>query len=120
MANVARAFELKTISIASGTSMASNVLDMTGYGQMAIHLPAAWSSTASIGFYASSTSGGAYLPVYDDQGTLVQIDGCLASRIYVAPPQVGALHYVKLWSQDGTATSVPQGATRSLIVEMKS
>lgn len=122
MGHYFRFFERKsvteTVNIANGANLTTEIIDMRDYSLLLVHMPAAWTS-ASIGFKVSSESAGTFLPLYDDNGTLVQIDSPAVDCAYSAPPEVAVCRFVKLWSQDGSASNTNQGAARALIVDKK-
>jgi len=96
----------------------STVIPFSEFAGGVIHMPAAWTA-ASIGFTVSSSADGTFLPLYDDNGTLVQIDSPAVSCAYSMPADVFAARFVKLWSQDGTGTLTAQDAARTIIVDLK-
>lgn len=112
-----RGFSTSTVTIANGASQ-SGVIDLRYYTMMIIHMPAAWTA-ADIGFQVSTAEGGTYLPLYDDLGNIVMVDGPAVSRCYQAPPEIAGCAYVRLWSQNGAGVSVNQGAQRSITVFLK-
>jgi len=83
---------------------------------MMLHMPAAWTA-ASIGFKASLTKTGTYLPIYDGD-VLVQFTPLVNQAFVVPVPQLQATAWLRLWSQDGTGTKTDQAAARSLSVQM--
>jgi len=103
--------------IANGGNL-STVIPWSEYTGAVIHMPAAWTS-ASIGFTVSSTADGTFLPLYDDDGTLVQIDAPAVDCAYNCPPELFAARFVKLWSQNGSGTLTAQGAARTIVVDLK-
>ena len=107
-----------TLTIANGANL-SDALDFRLFSMLTVLMPAAWTA-ASIAFKVCSTNGGTYLPLYDDNGNLVQIDSPAVDKAYAAPPAVAGAIWVKLWSQNGSGTNTNQGAARSLIVDVKS
>jgi len=106
-----------TGTIANGANL-SDEIDVSQYAMLVVHMPAAWTA-ASIGFKVASASGGTFLPLYDDNGTLVQIDSPTASKAYSAPAEVAGARYVKLWSQDGSGSNANQGGARVITVDLK-
>jgi hypothetical protein len=106
------------VVIAAGEAE-SNVLDISRVASLTVHMPTAWTA-ASIGFKVSPTPSGTYLPLYDDDGNLLQIDGPVANRAYVAPTAAGKPRFVKLWSQNGAGVDTVQAAERTLVVDIKS
>jgi len=113
-----RSFSTTSVTIVSGGHL-SNAIDFSRMTMMTVRMPPAWAA-ASIGFYVSAMATGTFLPLYDDDGNLVQIDSPVASKAYSAPPALSVAHWVKLWSQNGTATNVAQGAERVISVDLKS
>jgi hypothetical protein len=113
-----RSHGVKSLTIASGAAL-SGAIDIRPYTMMTVHMPAAWTA-ASLGFYVSTSKGGTYLPLYDDDGNLLQIDSPAASKAYTLPAAVAASHFIKLWSQDGSASNTNQAAARTLILDLKS
>ena len=113
-----RSHGVKSVTIANAGNL-SDAIDMRPYTMATVHMPAAW-TTASIGFKVSTSKGGTFLPLYDDDGNLVQIDSPTASKAYTVPAAVAAAHYIKLWSQDGSASNTAQGAARTLVLDLKS
>ena len=97
----------------------SDAFDMSIYAGGILRMPAAWTA-ASVGFHVSDSEEGTYLPLYDDDGTLVQIDNPLVSRAYSMPPEIECCLFVKLWSQNGSGTNTVQAAERALGVDLKS
>ena len=112
-----RLHSIQTSTIASGAAL-SGVIDMRFYSMLMVHMPSAW-TPASIGFKTASSKTGTYLPLYDDDGNLVQIDSPSANRAYVAPATLAAASWVKLWSQNGTGTDTNQASDRAFTVETK-
>jgi len=117
MVQLARKTSKVVVSIANGANL-SDAFDMRLYTMGVVHMPAAWTA-ASIGFKVSDAKAGTYQPLYDDNGTLVQIDSPAASKNYTLPTPVANCAWVKLWSQDGSGTNTNQGAARSLTISLK-
>jgi hypothetical protein len=117
MSRIVRAISSSVLSIAKDAAL-SGVLDMRNYAGGVIIMPSAWTS-ASIGFYVCDTSDGTFVPLYDEDGSLVQISSPAASKAYSIPAEVYGAHYVKLWSQDGSGSNTTQAAARSLTVMLK-
>ena len=59
------------------------------------------------------------LPVYDDDGNLCQVDSPTADKVFVAPARVASCHWIKLWSQDGSAANTNQAGDRVLTLGFK-
>jgi len=115
---IERKSQTQTVNIANGANLTTEIIDMRDESMLVVHMPAAWTS-ASIGFKVSSQAAGTFLPLYDDNGNLVQIDSPAVDCAYVAPADVAACRFVKLWSQDGAAANTNQNAARVLIVDKK-
>lgn len=118
MTSIIRRTTTITVTIAASANL-SDALDFTRLVQGLVRMPAAWTA-ASIGFKVSGTEGGTYLPLYDDDGALVQIDAPVASRAYTLPVALAGALWVKLWSQDGAASDTNQLAERVIPVDLKS
>jgi hypothetical protein len=118
MPNLTRESSHVTVTIANGANL-SGEIDMSQFSMLIVHMPSAWTA-ASIGFKVASESGGTFLPLYDDDGNLLQIDSPGASKAYAAPAGVAGCSFVKLWSQNGSGTNTNQGGDRSIVVELKS
>ena len=103
--------------IANGAAV-SDAIELSQFSGMIVQMPAAWTA-ASIGFKVCNTPDGTFLPLYDDDGLLVQIDSPAVDKAYSAPAPVFAAMYIQLWSQDGSASATNQGAARTLTVTMK-
>jgi hypothetical protein len=109
--------ETTTATIANGENL-SGAIDMCLYSMMVVHMDSEWTA-ASIGFKVATAEDGAYLPLYDDDGNLVQIDAPTAGKAYASPAALAGARFVKLWSQNGTGTDVNQGAARTLGIDLK-
>jgi len=118
MTEINRRNAATVLTIASSGNL-SDALAFQGNAGGIVLMPAAWTA-ASIGFKICDTIDGTYLPLYDDEGTLVQIASPAVDCAYSIPPELFGAAYVKLWSQDGSASSTNQAAERSLIVLLKS
>ena len=112
-----RGVSSQVVTIPSGANL-SDAFDFRAFSFMTIALPAAWTS-ASIGFKACLTEDGTFLPVYDDDGNLCQVDSPTADKVFVAPARVASCHWIKLWSQDGSAANTNQGGDRVLTLGFK-
>ena len=108
----------RQLTIANGAAT-SDAFEMSNHAGGIILMPAAWTA-ASIGFKVSDSPTGAYYPLYDANGSLVQISGPAASQAHTIPAEVFAAAWVKLWSQDGSANDANQSAPRTLGVILKS
>ena len=118
MPSMYRETAVKTVTIASGAAL-SDAIDARDFVYLVVTMPSAWTA-ASLGFYVSSSLGGTFAPLYDDDGNLAQIDSPAASKSYSAPAAFGGAHFVKLWSQNGSGTNTNQAAERSLLLHLKS
>lgn len=109
----------KTVTIANGAAI-SGEIDMTYYSGFSVTLPSAWTA-ANIGIKTSHVSGGTFTPVYDIDGTVLEIASPAVSKTYVFP-ELGkyAGKIIKLWSQDGSGNDTNQGAARTLTVQLVS
>lgn len=117
MSRIFRRTAFTTVTISNGTST-SDAIDYTMWSMMQVQMPSVWTS-ASIGFSTSTASDGTFGVLYDDDGTLVQIDSPAANRVYTAPADIAASGYLKLWSQDGSASPTDQGGDRTLRLTVK-
>ena len=115
---IGRRFASQTVDIAISTATAANAIDFTDMSGAIIKMPSAWTA-ASIGFKVAETESGDKLPLYDDDGALVQIDSPAVDQAYSVPVEVFAAGWVWLWSQDGSGNDTNQLAARSLIVMKK-
>ena len=106
-----------TATIASAAAL-SEAFNIKNFALGLLHMPATW-TTADIGFYVSSSVGGTFLPLYNEDGGLLVVSGPEASKAYVLPARVSAALYIKLWSNLAGADE-NQGAERSIIVDLKS
>jgi hypothetical protein len=114
---IGRDVDSATLTIAESAAL-SDALDFRAMAGAMLTMPAAWTA-ASIGFKVCATSGGTYLPLYDEDGTLVQISSPAVDKAYSFPAEVYAASYVKLWSQDGSGNNTTQDAARSIGVMAK-
>ena len=112
-----RSTATETAAIINGANL-SGEIDFRSFSMMTIHMPAAW-TPASMGFKVSTESGGTFIPLYDENGNLVQITSPAVDKAYVAPAELAAVRFVKLWSQNGSGTNTNQGAARTLEVDLK-
>lgn len=108
----------KSLTIASGAAV-TEAFEMANHAGGVVLLPAAWTA-ASIGFLVSATETGAFYPLYDDDGTLVQITSPAVDNAYSIPAEAFGAAWIKLWSQDGSAGDTNQDAARTLGVILKS
>ena len=106
-----------TATILNGANLSQEV-DFREYSMMVIHMPAAWTA-AFIGFTVSTTTGGTFLPLYDEDGNLVQTATAAVSTAIAAPPELAGCRFVKLWSQDGAGANVAQGGDRVMLLDLK-
>jgi len=81
-------------------------------------MPATWTA-ASIGFHISATEAGTFLPIYDEDGAILEIITPAVDTAYAAPPALSGAHWVKLWSQTA-GVDVAQAVQRVLPIDMKS
>jgi len=107
-----------SLTIASGAAL-SDAFDFSSYSMAVVHMPSAWTA-ASIGFYVCQTPAGTFLPLYDKNGSLVQISSPAASQAHACPAELAGCRWVKLWSQDGAGSGTNQAAARTLNLDLKS
>lgn len=102
-------------TIASGAAI-SDVIDMRSWAGGSVLLPAAWTA-ANIGFKTCNTSGGTFAPLYDADGSIIEIASPAAAKVFTFPADVyNAGPFIKLWSQDGSGNDTNQAAARTLTV----
>jgi len=116
--NIQRGATSKSLTIANGAAL-TEAFEMSNHAGGIVLMPAAWTA-ASIGFQVSDSHGGTYYPLYDQNGTLVQISSPAVDKAYSFPAEVFSGGWVKLWSQDGAASGTNQGAARTIGVILKS
>ena len=109
----------KTAVIALNASLSGEV-DLEGYLLAGIIMPAGWDA-ANITFTVCATSGGTFVPLYDDAGNEITVTVGGTSRGIGMDLLAGALapwRFIKLRS--GTVgTSVAQTAARTLTLVLK-
>lgn len=109
----------KTVTILTGATGLSNVIDLDGYTIFALEMPATWIA-ANITMQACSTATGTFLDVYDDAGNEVTIVAAASRFITVNTNMLNLapLRFVKFRS--GTSASpVNQTATRTITLQVK-
>lgn len=105
-------YRVKTVTIAANESL-SSVIDMDGYQNVAVIMPAGW-DTADMTFAASTEIDGTFIPIHDTSGE-VTITNPAASTAFVLSEQLRPFKFIKIRS--GTsANAVAQSADRVLIV----
>lgn len=104
-------------TILNGANL-SGEIDFQEYSMMVIHMPAVWTA-ANIGFHVSTTTGGTFIPLYDDNGNLVQTAAAVISTAIAAPAELAGCRFVKLWSQDGAGANTNQGGDRVMALDLK-
>ncbi len=109
----------QVVAVIPNATAISQAIDMRPYVMGLVHMPAVWTA-ASIGFKVSPTEGGTFVALYDKNAVLVQVSSPLINLSYVFPAEVAGCLWIKLWSQDGSASDTNQGAERSLKVDLKS
>ena len=105
-----------TLTIASGANV-SDEFRMDGYTMGMVYFPAM--TACSVGLQVSEKSGGTFLKLYDDDGSLLQIDTVTGTEARQAPDGWAGALYAKLWSQDGSGNNTAQGAARTIVVTLK-
>ena len=106
------------VEIASSGNL-SEVIDGSFFAGSAVIMPSAWTA-ASIGFKVCDTRDGTFVPYYDEDGTLVQMDSPAVDTCQEVPAKLFPVHFFKLWSQDGSGSNTAQAAARTLRVMLKS
>ncbi len=107
-------------TIAAAASL-SGVIDIGGFKEIGIIMPAAWTTAANISFVASSTPDGTFVKVQDDQGNETKLAGVAASVAIGFDTQnndLKAFRFIKLRSGIA-ATPVAQAAERKITVLLK-
>ena len=104
-----------TVTIPNGTAI-SAAYSIESFTAGVLHMPAAWTA-ASIGFQVSSTFGGTYRELSDASG-LIEIVLPLADEAHMLPADIGAVKFVKIWSETAGA-GVNQGAARIITLDLK-
>jgi len=111
----------KTVTIAESEAE-SAAFDMSALVMGVVRMPAEWTA-AGVGFKVSDGEGGTFLPLYDEETSIVQIGTSsvhpVAGRAYGTPPELSGAHWVKLWSQDGSGSDTNQAAARTLEIDLK-
>ncbi len=82
-----------------------------------LHMPTAWTA-ADIGFLASPTVDGTFLPLYDESGNLVVLSIPSVDSAYVLPLDLTGVLFAKLWSNTAGANEA-QGADRVFNIDLK-
>jgi len=118
MTDIERRYQRVTVTIPINTAQPTTPFDMRMFAGGFIEMPAAWTA-ADICFKVSTQETDTPQPLYDENGTLLRIDGPTANNRYVIPDKVFAAHYVWLWSEDGAAGDENQLAERELVVALK-
>lgn len=108
----------ETVNIANNANLSTEIIDMRDYSLLLIHMDTDWTA-ASIGFKVANEANGVFLPLYDDNAVLVQIDSPAVDCAYSAPAEVAVCRFVKLWSQDGSGANTNQTPARVLLVDKK-
>lgn len=115
--DIFRRSKTQTVTIANGANL-SDEFPFDAFTMLIVHIPAEWTA-ASIGFKVASARGGTFLPLYNENGALVQIASPLVDAAYSAPAELAGAQFIKLWSQDGTGSNTNQAADRDLVIDMK-
>jgi hypothetical protein len=107
------------ITIASGAALSEAIRgdDLLGNAGM-VYIPA-WTA-ASLGFKISDTENGAYVPLRNEFGSLVEITGIqtAAAGWYKLPTEMMGAAWFKLWSET-SGSDTNQGSARACKVAMK-
>ena len=102
-----------SVTINSGASL-SGAIDVSQYIAGIVHFPAAW-TTARLGYYVASTTGGTFLP-YSNSTGLVQVTNPAVSNAYELPDGLAAARWLKLSSQNSTGVAVNQLNTARVLI----
>jgi len=113
---IERQFTQRTVTIEAGDAE-SEEFYFAPYVFLSVEMPAVWTA-AKIGFKVARTSGGTFVPLYDNGGTLVEINPAV-DQMHVAPAEIAGQMYVKLWSQDAGSDENQVGADRVLGLILK-
>lgn len=115
--NIDRRSVIADATILIGANL-SDEQDMRRYGSGNVYIPAVW-TPADIGFHVAHTTGGTFVPLYDDNGNIVQMTvGAVTDRAVAFPPEIFAVRYFKFWSQNA-GVDQNQAAERDLDYELK-
>ena len=102
-----------SVTINSGASL-SGALDISQYIAGIVHFPAAW-TTARLGFYVASTTGGTFLP-YSNSTGLVQVSTVATNNAYELPSDLAPVRWIKFSSQNSTGVAVNQLNTARVLI----
>ena len=105
---------VKTATILGGGEYSTEI-DLEGFKEMAIAMPASW-KTATLSVLAASATGGTFNPVYDSDGTklTLSVDANRVISLTAAEASLlKALRFIKFQA------SVTQPATRVLTILLK-
>lgn len=97
-----------TITMATGASAVTDVIDKRGFGLVVIILPSLTSTTLSV--EVSDTASGTFVPLYTRGGTQVSWASETGSKAYDVP-ELGSVLFFRL------KTSVDQSTTKTIIVQ---
>ena len=109
---------LAQVTIPAGEALSTGVIDFTSHTMGILSMPAELTAL-SIGFHVSSRRDGDFLPLYDENGSLVQISSPSINRAYILPPELAGVLFFKLWSQNGSGIDTNQAAGRVIAVVLK-
>lgn len=109
---------LAQVTIPAGEALSTGIIDFTSHTMGILHMPAEWTA-ASIGFHVRSSRDGSFLPLYDENGTLVQIASPTINLAYIFPPELAGVLFFKLWSQNGSGIDADQASGRVVGVDLK-
>jgi hypothetical protein len=106
-------------TIASGAAV-SEVLDLREMAGGTIITPATLNATTVIGFKVCDTESGTFVPLYDQDNSLVyltvQVD---ASRAYPLPDELFGAQFFKLWACTTGAADVDQTGSKAFALMLK-
>lgn len=114
---ITRGSSKRDLTIASGAAI-TDAISMERHAGGSVLMPSAWTA-ANVGFKISDAESGTYYPLYDAEGSIVEIASPAASKAYAIPAEVFGAAYVKLWSQDGSGNDTNQAAARTVGIILK-
>lgn len=115
-----RATKVLQVTIAASEAL-SEAIDVRQWANGTIFMPAGW-TTADLGAKVAPGHDATYVPLADYSnafGTDVAVDGPVANRAYPMPGWWFGVHYLKLWSQNGSGEDVAQTAARTITICLK-
>lgn len=105
--------EKQALTIASGAAV-SDAFEMDDALFLVVHMPAAWTA-ASLAFKVAPEKGGTFVPLYDENGALLELTVAESTAVRVPTNWLAGNPWVQLWSETAGA-DVAQGAARTITV----